>query len=181
MNYDLCDLLNRKLEASCGYFPDTNLTKSSSRNQDMLDNLLENISPDDYLEIMESPETEHQNFNCWVYRNGKISNQIADFDLSAKKITRELANLSYSNNPALDIMYFSGVMKMIYANNKAIYVECCIRPSLDQMLNLKDFERKILSKNGVVIWRVIERRGKNNFYEGTGLDSLHAFKWSRIK
>jgi hypothetical protein len=72
-------------------------------------------------------------------------------------------------------------MKMIYANNKAIYVECCIRPSLDQMLSLKDLERKILSKNGVVIWRVVERRGRNNFYEGTGLDSLHAFKWSRIK
>ncbi len=79
------------------------------------------------------------------------------------------------------MMYFSGIMKLIFANQKAIYVECCIRPSLDQMLYLKDLERNILSKNGVVIWRIVERRGKNNYHEGIGLDNLHAFKWSRIK
>ena len=181
MNYDLCDLLNRKLEASCSYFPENGFNKSISKNQDLLDIMLEKIAPEEYLEIMESQETEHLNYNCWVYRNGKFSNQVAEFDQSAKKITRELANLSFSNNPALDIMYFSGIMKLIFAYQKAIYVECCIRPSLDQMLYLKDLERNILSKNGVLIWRIVERRGKNNFDEGIGLNNLHAFKWSRIK
>ena len=181
MNYDLCDLLNRKLEASCNYLPEDLPSRSIFKNQNILDTMLENINPEQYLEILEHPDTSHECFGLWVYRNGKISNQIADYENSARKITRELANLSYSNNPALDIMYFSGVIKLIYAKNKCMYVECCIRPSLDQLLYLKDMERKILSKNGCVVWRIYDRRGKNNFYQGVGFDSLHSFKWSKIK
>jgi hypothetical protein len=49
------------------------------------------------------------------------------------------------------------------------------------MLLIKDFERQILKENGKVIWRIIERRGKNQYHCGVGLDSLHGFKWSRIK
>ena len=62
-----------------------------------------------------------------------------------------------------------------------MYIECCIRPSLDQMLYVKDLEREVLKENGKVIWRIVERRGKNQYHCGVGLDSLHAFKWSRIK
>jgi hypothetical protein len=49
------------------------------------------------------------------------------------------------------------------------------------MIALKDLERIVLPKNGQVIWRINDRRGKNVFYEGIGLDSLHGFKWSKIK
>ena len=66
MNYDLCDLLNRKLEASCSYFPENGFNKSISKNQDLLDIMLEKIAPEEYLEIMESQDTEHVNYNCWV-------------------------------------------------------------------------------------------------------------------
>jgi hypothetical protein len=81
----------------------------------------------------------------------------------------------------LDLLYFSGVIKISLSLNKAIVVECCIRPSLDQMLTLKDLERKILPNNGVAIWRIYERKGKNNFYEDSDLEKLHSFKWSKIK
>ena len=89
--------------------------------------------------------------------------------------------MSFSNLPALDIMYFSGCMKLYIAKNKAILLETCIRPSLDQMFTIKDLERLYLNNCGKVIWRIIERKKKASFYEGVGSNSLHDFKWSRIK
>ena len=117
----------------------------------------------------------------WIYRNGKISNQIDDFDKSARRITKELANLSYSNNPSLDVMYFGGMIKVLVSLDKSIYIETCIRPSLDQMMTLKDMEIKFLVNNGKSVWRVCERRKKQVYWDGIGLNDLHAFKWSRIK
>jgi len=78
-------------------------------------------------------------------------------------------------------MYFSGLIKMSVAKNKAILIETCIRPTLDQMLILKDCELKFLDKNGKILWRISERKKKAVYYEGTGLNDLHSFKWSRIK
>jgi hypothetical protein len=181
MNYDLCDLLNRKLEAFCRYIPSEVSNRSIAKNQDLIDKYFEEIAPEFYIETLDHLSVDHQSFNHWVYRNGKISDQVPDYESSARKVTKELANLSYSNNAAIDIMYFSGVMKLIFAKNKCMYLECCIRPTLDQMLLIKDFERQILKENGKVIWRIIERRGKNQYHCGVGLDSLHGFKWSRIK
>ena len=181
MNYDLCDLLNRKMENANGYIPDNFPHRSNFKNQNIVDEFFETLSPEDYLEAMESEVCDHQCFAFWIYRNGKISDQLEDYDKSARRITRELANLSYSNSPALDIMYFSGCMKVIIANNKALYLETCIRPSLDQMFTIKDLELKHLSKSGKVIWRIVERKKKLNFYEGIGVNDLHGFKWSRIK
>jgi hypothetical protein len=78
-------------------------------------------------------------------------------------------------------MYFSGCMKVIIANNKAMFLETCIRPSLDQMFAIKDLELKHLKQSGKVIWRIVERKKKLNFYEGIGVNDLHDFKWARIK
>lgn len=181
MNYDLCDLLNRKMENYNGYLSENFPSKSMCKNQNILDESFQNISPDDYLETVENDNCDHQCFSFWIYRNGKISDQIDDFDKSARKITRELANLSFSNSPALDIMYFSGCMKLYIAKNKAIFLETCIRPSLDQMFTIKDLERNFLPICGKVVWKIIERKKKLSFYEGLGSNSLHDFKWSRIK
>lgn len=181
MNYDLCDLLNRKMENNCGYMTDNFPNRSIFKNQNIVDDFFEIISPEDYLSVMESESCEHLCYAFWIYRNGKVSEQIEDYDKSARKITRELANLSYSNSPALDIMYFSGCIKVIIANNKALYLETCIRPSLDQMFTIKDLELKHLSKSGKVLWRIVERKKKLNFYDGMGVNDLHSFKWSRIK
>ena len=180
MNYDLCVLLNRILENAYDHldeFPNKSITK----NQDYVDNFFEQMNPELYLTTLEDPSVDHQVYSFWLYRNGKISKQLSDFETSAKRIVKELANLSYSNNPVLDLLYFSGVIKISLSLNKAIVVECCIRPSLDQMLTLKDLERKILPNNGVSIWRIYERKGKNNFYEDFDLEKLHSFKWSKIK
>ena len=151
------------------------------KNQNIIDEFFETLSPEDYLEAMESESCDHQCFAFWIYRNGKISDQLEDYDKSARRITRELANLSYSNSPALDIMYFSGCMKVIIANNKAMFIETCIRPSLDQMFAIKDLELKHLKQSGKVIWRIVERKKKLNSYEGIGVNDLHDFKWARIK
>ena len=78
-------------------------------------------------------------------------------------------------------MYFSGLIKVCIALNKCILVESAIRPSLDQIMILKDMELSYLKENGKVIWRVCERKKKPVNYEGVGLNDLHAFKWSKIK
>jgi hypothetical protein len=78
-------------------------------------------------------------------------------------------------------MYFSGCMKVIIATNKAMFIETCIRPSLDQMFAIKDLELKHLKQSGKVIWRIVERKKKLNSYEGIGVNDLHDFKWARIK
>ena len=181
MNYDLCDLLNRKMENANGYMPVNFPNRSIYKNQNIIDEFFETLSPEHYLEAMESESCDHQCFAFWIYRNGKISDQLEDYDKSARRITRELANLSYSNSPALDIMYFSGCMKVIIANNKAMFIETCIRPSLDQMFAVKDLELKYLKQSGKVIWRIVERKKKLNSYEGIGVNDLHDFKWARIK
>ena len=181
MNYDLCDLLNRKMENANGYLSQNFPNRSIFKNQNIVDEFFETLSPENYLEVMESDACDHQCFAFWIYRNGKISDQLDDYDKSARRVTRELANLSYSNSPALDVMYFSACMKVIIANNKAIYLETCIRPSLDQMFAIKDLELKHLKQSGKVIWRIVERKKKLSSYEGMGVNDLHDFKWARIK
>jgi len=180
MNYDLCDLLNRKMENTNGHlaeFP----KKSIYKFQNSIDESFEHICPEDYIQTLENENCNHECFAFWLYRNGKISNQIDDFDKSSRRVTKELANLSYSNNPSLDIMYFSGLIKVYIAYNKCILVECAIRPSLDQIMILKDMELTYLKENGKVVWRICERKKKPVNYEGVGLNDLHAFKWSKIK
>jgi hypothetical protein len=156
-------------------------SRSIAKEDNFLDIYFEEKEPDLYLQTIDNINVDHQYFFHWIYRNGKFSDQIKDFDLSSKKIIKELANLSFSNNPTLDMMYFSGVIKMIYAKNKCIYLECCVRPSLDQMIMLKDFERLVLPESGVVLWKVVERRNRNSSHTGVGLDKLHNLNWSRIK
>jgi hypothetical protein len=97
MNYDLCDLLNRKMEYACGYITDFPRT-STFKNQNIIDENFELIAPDDYIETMSDENCNHEVFSFWMYRNGKISNQVDDYDKSARRVTKELANLSYSNN-----------------------------------------------------------------------------------
>lgn len=181
MNYDLCDLLNRKMENLFSHFPYNLPNKSSYKQNDFIDKYLEQNYPEKYLELLEKETDEPNPYAFWVYRNGKFSDQIADFETSARKITRELANLSYSNNPALDIMYFSGVMKMIFVPSKCLYVETCVKPSLDQLVALKDFEKLLFPNNGLTLWRIVERKGRNNYHQGEGLEKLFGFNWSRIK
>jgi hypothetical protein len=56
-----------------------------------------------------------------------------------------------------------------------------MRPTLDQLLTLKDIERPILQNNGMIGWRILDRRGKGIAYEGNDLEKLHKLPWSKIK
>jgi hypothetical protein len=56
-----------------------------------------------------------------------------------------------------------------------------MRPTLDQLLTLKDIERPILQNNGMIGWRILDRRGKGVMYEGSDLEKLHKLPWSKIK
>lgn len=180
MNYDLCDLLNRKIEAKCGHldeFPKT----SNAKNQSYAENCLEELDPDLFIKVLDDLNAEHEVFNFWLYRNGKVSRQIADFENSARGVMKELANLTFSNYPSIDLMYFSALEKIHIAKNKLLMIECCVRPSLDQMFTIKDLEKAYLPLGGAVFWKIIDRRNKNSYYQGVGSNSLHDFKWSRIK
>lgn len=179
MNYDLCDILNRKMEANFSYLPE-NLPKSKFKDQNFLDNYLKNNYEDFYLELLEN-ENLNDTYGVWIYRNGKISDQIIDFEHASKKITREIANLTFSLSPSLDIMYYSGVMKMIFSKNKGIFLETCTKPSLDQLLSIKDFQKTIDDVNANIFWRVCFKRSKNLFDKGIGLNPLFAYNFTRIK
>jgi hypothetical protein len=72
-------------------------------------------------------------------------------------------------------------MKVYISKNKAIFLETCIRPTLDQMFTIKDLEIKYLSKSGKTLWRIVERKKKSTYYDGVGSNSLHDFKWGKIK
>lgn len=179
MNYDLCDLLNRKLEALFNYMPVNLNAKSTFKDQKFFTNLLEKKYPEDYLEYLDNEFQNSETFTFWVYRNGKFSNMVSDFDSSAKLVLREISNLTFSNNPCYDIMYFSGIMKMYFDPTKGIYLETCSKPSLDQLISLKDFEKNKNIKN--IYWRIIDKKNKSKSYDGKSLDDLFKFNWSRIK
>ena len=100
MNYDLCDLLNRKMENIFGVLNDFP-TRSTFKNQNIIDEFFETLSPEDYLEVMESESCDHQSFAFWIYRNGKVSDQLEDFDKSARKTTRELAEEFFKYSEAM--------------------------------------------------------------------------------
>jgi len=69
MNYDLCDLLNRKLEHANGYLQDFP-NRSSLKNQNVLDETLESIAPDLYVSLLDSEFYNHECFGFWVWRYG---------------------------------------------------------------------------------------------------------------
>ena len=54
MNYDLCDLLNRKLEQQCSYLQEKNLNRSVFKYQNSIDKIFEDIAPEEYLETIEN-------------------------------------------------------------------------------------------------------------------------------
>ena len=74
MNYDLCDLLNRKMENAFSYIANDLPRNSMLKNTNIIDEFFEYVSPDEYIETMESEDCEHECYGFWIYRNGKISN-----------------------------------------------------------------------------------------------------------
>ena len=40
---------------------------------------------------------------------------------------------------------------------------------------------KYLEKSGKTLWRIVERKKKSTYYDGVGSNSLHDFRWGKIK
>ena len=80
-----------------------------------------------------------------------------------------------------ELMNAAGVIKLLVNPGKAMFIECYMRPTLDQLLTLKDIERPILQNNGMIGWRILDRKGRGVMYEGTDLEKLHKLPWSKIK
>lgn len=179
MNYDLCDILNQKMENLFKY--KTNNSQSIFKFSKNFDSTIEKDFPDLFLDLLTNEKKIDIKFAHWVYRNGKISDQIIDFDQAARKVLREISNMTYSNFPSIDIMYFSGVIKMLFCENSFIYLETASKPSLDQLMSIKDFQKSIDCPDQNIIWKVCTKRSKSYFEQGVGLDSLFTFNFLRIK
>lgn len=179
MNYNLCDLLNTKMEVLFDYYDDN--SKLEYKHKDQIEKHIEENYADDFLALIDKTHNINIWNAFWVYRNGKFSKNIHDYDIASKKIIRELSNLTYSYNPSLDIMYFSGVLKMIYKPDFAIYLETASKPSLDQIMAIKDFQMSKKVANENVYWKVWIKRNKNIFDLGVGVNKLFEYNWSKVK
>jgi len=65
MNYDLCDLLNRKMENTNGHvaeFP----KKSIYKFQNSIDESFEHICPEDYIQTLENENCNHECFEIFI-------------------------------------------------------------------------------------------------------------------
>jgi hypothetical protein len=184
MNYDLCDALNRKL-VKYHQFYDGNWTgKSGYKLPQDFDKVLGEIDQEKFLEYLALIGEENNSPNIyghWIYRDGKLSGLVNDHETISKRILSEGVEHRGRGNATTELMNVAGIIKLLVNPGKAMYVECYMRPTLDQLLTLKDIERPILQNNGMIGWRILDRRGKGVMYEGSDLEKLHKLPWSKIK
>ena len=184
MNYDLCDALNRKL-VKYHQFYDGNWTgKSGYKLPQDFDKVLGEIDQEKFLKYLTLAGEENNMSNIyghWIYRDGKLSGLVADHETSSKRILSEGVEHRGRGNATTELMNVAGVIKLLVNPGKAMYLECYMRPTLDQLLTFKDIEKPILQNNGMIGWRILDRKGKGIAYEGNDLEKLHKLPWSRIK
>ena len=171
MNYDLCDALNRKL-VKYHQFYDGNWTGKSV-----------DIDSEKFLEYMElvGEDIAPNIYGHWIYRDGKLSGLVIDHELVSKKIFSEGFENRGRGGATTELLNLSGVIKVLVNPGKGMYIECYTRPSLDQLLTLKDIERPVLQNGGMIGWRINDRKGRGVLYQGSSLEKLHSLPWSKIK
>jgi hypothetical protein len=184
MNYDLCDALNRKLLKIHNIYDGNWTGKSNLKNPQEFEKSLNEIDSELFLEYMVLVGEENNTPNIyghWIYRDGKLSGLVNDHELIAKKIFSEGFENRSRGNATTELLNLSGVIKLLVNPGKSMYVECFTRPSLDQLMTLKDIERPILVNDGMIGWRIFDRKGKGVMYEGTSLEKMHSLPWSKIR
>lgn len=184
MNYDLCDALNRKLVKYHQYYDGNWTGKSNLKNPQEFEKALGDIDSEKYLEyeMLLSEENNLPNiYGHWIYRDGKLSGLVIDHEQVSKKIFSEGFENRGRGSATTELLNLSGVIKVLVNPGKAMYIECYTRPSLDQLLTLKDIERPVLQNGGMIGWRIYDRRGKGALYQGSSLEKLHSLPWSKIK
>lgn len=184
MNYDLCDALNRKL-VKYHQFYDGNWTgKSNLKNPAEFDQALGSIDSELFLEYQVNLNEENISPNIyghWIYRDGKLSGLVVDHEAISKRLVSEGMEHRGRGSATTELMNAAGVIKLLVNPGKAMFIECYMRPTLDQLLTLKDIEKPILQNNGMIGWRILDRKGRGVMYEGTDLEKLHKLPWSKIK
>ena len=143
MNYDLCDALNRKL-VKYHQFYDGNWTgKSGFKLPQDFDKVLGEIDQEKFLEYLALIGEENNSPNIyghWIYRDGKLSGLVADHETISKRMLSEGVEHRGRGNATTELMNVAGIVKLLVNPGKAMYVECYMRPTLDQLLTLKDIE-----------------------------------------
>ena len=99
----------------------------------------------------------------------------------SKKIFSEGFENRGRGGATTELLNLSGIIKVLVNPGKAMYIECYTRPSLDQLLTLKDIERPVLQNGGMIGWRINDRKGRGVLYQGSSLEKLHSLPWSKIK
>ena len=184
MNYDLCDALNRKLVKYHQCYDGNWTGKSNYKNPQEFDKVLEDIDSEQFLEytVLAGEENNLSNiYGHWIYRDGKLSGLVNDHEQVAKKIFSEGFENRGRGGATTELLNLSGVIKVLVNPGKAMYIECYARPSLDQLLTMKDIEKPILQNGGMIGWRINDRRGRGVLYQGSSLEKLHSLPWSKIK
>ena len=183
MDYDLCDILNKKLLKIHSYYDGNWTERSVSKSLPAFNKELSDIDSDNYLNYMVSIENipDVKVYGHWILRDGRITGQVVDHEDVARKLLSEGSDHRGKFSATSELLNFSGAIKLLIDPGRAMFIQCFARPSLDQLLTLKDIERQILANDGIIGWKISDRRNKNVLYSGTSLEKLHSLPWSKIK
>ena len=185
MDYDLSDVLNRKLFKIHGLYDGSWAEKSNCKNPQNFLNEVSNIwDEDEYLNYMMLAGESASPVNIyghWIYRDGKLSGLVPDHEETAKRLLTDGMEHRGKVSATSEFLNFSGTIRLLVASGCAMMLQCFTKPSLEQLMTIKDIEREIQKNSGFVAWKVSDRRNKNIIYCGSSLEDLHKLTWSKIK
>jgi hypothetical protein len=183
MDYDVCDILNKKLVKIHSHYEGNWTERSVLKNPQLFDKEMIDIDNDNFLNYLTTIENvpDVKIYGHWILRDGKVSGQVVDHEDVARKLLSEGSDHRGKFSATSELLNFSGVIRLLINPGRAMFVQCFTRPSLDQLLTLKDIERQIVANDGIVGWKISDRRNKSVLYRGTSLEKLHSLPWSKIK
>jgi hypothetical protein len=184
MDYDLCDSLNRKLLKIHGLYEGNWTEKSNCKHPQNFLNEVSNIwDEDEYLNFMMlvGEQPSYNVYGHWIYRDGKLSGLVTDHEDISKRLLTDGMEHRGKVSATSEFLNFSGTIRLLMASGYGMMLQCFAKPSLEQLMAIKDIEREIQKNSGFVAWKVADRRNKNIIYYGSNLEDLHKLPWSKIK
>lgn len=184
MDYELCDVLNRKLFKIHGQYEGSWTEKSVLKYPQNFHNEIEQIwSEEEFLNysILCGEIESSVKYGHWIYRDGKLSGQVSDHEETAKRLLTDGMEHRGKVSATSEFLNFSGTIRLLVHPGYAMLVQCFARPSLEQLLTLKDIEKDIVKNSGFVAWKVSDRRNRSILFCGSDLEKLHKLPWAKIK
>lgn len=184
MDYDVCDTLNRKLLRIHGLYEGSWTEKSNLKHPQYFSTEVSSIwSEDEYLNyIMDVGETNDAIiYGHWIYRDGKLSGAVQDHEEIAKRLLTEGYENKGKFSATSEFLNMSGTVRLLINPQAGMLIQCYTRPSLEQMLTLKDIERQLKKNFCHIAWKVADRKNRNILYSGNNLEDLHRLPWSKLK